>query len=106
MPEDRLGWGVRTKLGVAIPVLVSFWNNLFGVAVFLVAEDWGVDEAALVSSLKRRFGEDVRIVTFFEGGVLPGVVGRAGCGVICFDGVAGFLMGVPPVLSLDFGVVE
>ena len=81
---------MSTKLGVAMPVVLSFWNNLLGVTEFLVAE------AALIASVKRSFGEDVRITTFFEGGVFPGVVGRAGCGVSCFEGVAGFLMGVPP----------
>ena len=40
---------------------------------------------------------------FFAGGVLPGVVGRIGCGVSCLDGVPGFLLGVG---CLDFGVKE
>ncbi len=81
------------KLGVAKPVVMSFWNNLFGVAT-------------LISPLNSLLGEDVRITTFLEGGVLPGVVGRGGCGVSCFDGVAGFLTGVPPELSRVLGVVD
>ena len=64
-----------------------------------------MDEAALISSLKSRFGDDVRMTTFLDGEVLPGVVGRAGCGVICLDGVAGFFIGVLAV-TLDFGVVD
>jgi hypothetical protein len=59
----------------------------------------------MISSLKSRFGEDVRITTLLDGGVLPGIVGCVGWGVSCLDGVAGFLTGVP-LLGLDLGVVE
>ena len=62
------------------------------------------DVAALISALNNRFGEEVRITTFFEGGVFPGVVGREGCGVDCLDGVVGFFTGVEE--CLDRGVVE
>lgn len=88
-----------------MPVSLSFWNNLLGVILVLVAEDWGVEEAALISFLNSRFGEDVHITIFLDGGVVPGAVGRAGCGVSCLDGAKGFLIGVSP-LGFDLGVVE
>lgn len=54
----------------------------------------GVDWALLISALKSFFGDAARKVTFLFGGVLPGVVGRGATGVTCFEGVAGFLIGV------------
>jgi hypothetical protein len=55
--------------------------------------------------LKSFLGDAERYWMFFDGGVLPGVVGRVGTGVICFEGVTSFFTGVNACFVADRGVV-
>ena len=71
MPVDNRFCGVRIKLGVARPVLLSCLNNLLGVC-FLLEDVRGVEDDSLRSGLKSLFGDPVRMRIFLEGGVLPG----------------------------------
>jgi len=97
-PEDLRRRGLRTMLGVAMPVLKSSWNNGFNTV--------GCGEAAsLISALNSFLGEPVLNVTFLDGGVFPGVVGRVGTGVNCLEGVIGFLIGVDR-FDAGFGVTD
>ena len=79
-------------LGVVVPVAKSLRNSGFGPSRLGVES--GAFLASLISALKSFFGDAVLIDTFFDGGVLPGVVGRIICGVNCFEGVLGFFTGV------------
>ena len=57
--------------------------------------DRDFDADALISSRNSFLGDALLNDMLLEGGVFPGVVGRRGWGVACFDGVRGlFLLGV------------
>ena len=99
-PDERRGFGVSTIDGVDRPVFASRLKTLRGVA------DLGVWPACFNSSLNSFFGDAERNVIFFCRGVFPGVVGLAGLGVICLDGVVGFLIGVPAFEVAALGVVD
>ena len=68
--------------------------TICGVKSRLADTGFGVTVVRLSSSLNSFFGEADRNVMFLDGGVFPGAVGRLDAGVICFEGVTGFLAGV------------
>ena len=76
-------------LGINKPVASSFLNsNLLGVCFGDLAA------GLFVSGLNSLFGEVFLMAMFLLRGVLFGVLGRSACGVICLEGVVGFLTGV------------
>ena len=101
-PDDLRLRGFKTMLGVIAPVLTFVWKSGFS-GLGLVVEAESCLAFVLISALKSFFGDADLTDTFFEGGVFPGVVGRMGCGVSCFEGVLGFLSGVG---CCDLGVTE